>query len=58
MSSPFQTFDEKLYRDLRRAELKKMSRLIKAGYFDLLDQVLDNEIDIDTAMQIFGGKRP
>jgi hypothetical protein len=39
-------------------ELEKACRLIEAGYSDLLDKVIDGEIDIDTAMQIFGARRP
>jgi hypothetical protein len=51
MTSPFWTFSEKLYHDQHRAaDLEKMSRLIEAGYSDLVDHVRDGEIDIDTAM--------
>ena len=42
---------------LAREEMEKAHRLIEAGYSDLVDQVLDGEIDIDTAAQIFDGRR-
>jgi hypothetical protein len=41
-----------------RDEMEKAHRLMEAGYFDMLEKVVDNEIDIDTAMQIFDGRRP
>jgi len=47
-----------LAKKLARDETKKASRLIEAGYDDLLEKVINGEIDIDTAMQIFDGRRP
>jgi glycerol dehydrogenase-like iron-containing ADH family enzyme len=47
-----------LAEELAREELEKASQLIEAGYSDQLQKVIDGEIDIDTAMQIFGGRRP
>jgi hypothetical protein len=41
-----------------REEMEKVNRLLEAGYDDLVDKVLDGEIDVDTAMLIFGGRRP
>jgi hypothetical protein len=38
--------------------MEKVHRLIEAGYSDLADKVLDNEIDIGAAMQVFDGRRP
>jgi hypothetical protein len=46
-----------LAEELRREELEKASRLMEEGYGDLLEKVVDGEIDIDTAMQIFDGRR-
>jgi hypothetical protein len=43
---------------LARDEIAKVNRLIEAGYSDLADKVLDNEIDIGAAMQVFDGRRP
>jgi hypothetical protein len=43
---------------LARDEMEKVHRLIEAGYSDLADKVLDNEIDIGAAMQVFDGRRP
>jgi hypothetical protein len=48
---------EQLGEQLARDEMEKVHRLIEAGYSDLADKVLDNEIDIGAAMQIFGGRR-
>jgi hypothetical protein len=47
-----------LAKKLARAEAKKISRLIAAGYTDLAEKVIDGEIDIDSAMQVFSGQRP
>jgi len=47
-----------LAEELAREEFEKATRLIEAGYSDLVDKVIDGEIDIDTAMQIFDGRRP
>jgi hypothetical protein len=41
-----------------RAEAEKVLRLLEAGYVDLLEQAAGGEIDLDTAMQIFDGRRP
>ena len=41
-----------------REEMAKLEQLREAGYFDLVNQVLDGEIDIATAIQIFDGRRP
>jgi hypothetical protein len=49
---------EALAKQLAREELEMAARLIEAGYSDQLQKVIDGEIDIDTAMQIFGGRRP
>jgi hypothetical protein len=46
-----------LAEEAAREEFEKISRLIEAGYLDLAEQVLDGEIDVQTAMQIFGGRR-
>jgi hypothetical protein len=46
-----------LAEQLARDEMEKMHRLIAAGYVDLVEQVVDGEIDIDTAMRIFSGPR-
>jgi hypothetical protein len=50
----FQDYAEQVARD----DLEKAHRLSEAGYDDLLEKVVDGEIDIDTAMQIFDGRRP
>jgi hypothetical protein len=47
-----------LAKQLARDEMEKAHRLIEAGYSDMLEKVEDGEIDIDTAMQIFDGRRP
>jgi hypothetical protein len=47
-----------LAKKLAREETKKASRLLEAGYHDLLEKVIDGEIDIAAAMQIFNGRRP
>jgi hypothetical protein len=52
------TDNRSLAETLAREEMEKADRLIEAGYSDLLDKVRDGEIDIDTAMQIFDGRRP
>jgi hypothetical protein len=52
--NPFRALAE----ELAREEFEKVSRLIEAGYVDLVEQVLDGEIAVDAAMQIFNGRRP
>jgi len=49
--------DRELGERIARDEMEKAHRLIEAGYSDQLDKVIDGEIDIDTACQIFDGRR-
>jgi hypothetical protein len=57
-SDRYERLLHKLAEKLAREEIKAIWQLREAGYADLVEQVLDGEIDIDTAMQIFGGRRP
>jgi hypothetical protein len=57
MSAPlnFDPLAERLR--VARDDLEKAARLMRGGS-DLLEKVIAGEIDLDTAMQIFDGRRP
>ena len=57
-AAPATHFFDALVEQIASDDLEKAIQRLASGYSDLLEKVAEGEIDINTAMQIFDGRRP